>query len=153
MLFCYSFCFRECYDLPGFLDYWIIINLTRLYEYICSEKYVFVSTFLPFCPLSFWSQLVYGCGRVETRFYLFQTLNPDTTRERNTYTMMILKKQYRIAFVRRTFQWFTWISGLLDYYELDETMRPNHWDGGSMLSYQLQSILWSVNATAAVTGA
>ena len=35
------------------------------------EKPVFVSTFLPFCPVSFWSQLVYGCVRVETRFYLF----------------------------------------------------------------------------------
>ena len=31
-------------------------------------KYLF--SFLPFCPVSFWSQLVYGCGRVETRFYL-----------------------------------------------------------------------------------
>ena len=40
-------------------------------EYICSEKPVFVSTFLPFCPVSYWSQLVYGCVRVETRFYLF----------------------------------------------------------------------------------
>ena len=38
---------------------------------ICSEKRVFVSTFLPFCPVSFWSQLVYGCDEVETRFYLF----------------------------------------------------------------------------------
>ena len=36
----------------------------------CSEKRVFVSTFSPFCPVSFWSQLVYGRGRVETRFYL-----------------------------------------------------------------------------------
>ena len=35
------------------------------------KKPVFVSTFLPFCPVSFWSQLVYGCVRVETRFYLF----------------------------------------------------------------------------------
>ena len=41
------------------------------YQYICSEKPVFVSTFLPFCPVSYWSQLVYGCVRVETRFYLF----------------------------------------------------------------------------------
>ena len=40
---------------------------------VCSEKPVFVSTFLPFCPVSFWSQLVYGCGRVETRFYLSGT--------------------------------------------------------------------------------
>ena len=40
--------------------------------------------------------------------------------------------------------WFTWISGLLDYYKLDEIMIPN---------YQLQSTLSSVNATAAVTGA
>ena len=40
------------------------------YQYICSEKPVFVSTFLPFCPVSYWSQLVYGCVRVETRFYL-----------------------------------------------------------------------------------
>ena len=39
---------------------------------------------------------------------------------------------------------FTWISGLLDYYKLDEIMIPN---------YQLQSTLSSVNATAAVTGA
>ena len=43
------------------------------HQYICSEKPVFVSTFLPFCPVSFWSQLVYGCGRVETRFYLSGT--------------------------------------------------------------------------------
>ena len=40
-------------------------------ENICSEKRVFVSTFLPFCPVSFWSQLAYGCDEVETRFYLF----------------------------------------------------------------------------------
>jgi len=40
--------------------------------------------------------------------------------------------------------WFTCISGLLDYYKLDEIMRPY---------YQLQSTLSSVNATAAVTGA
>ena len=41
------------------------------HQYICSEKPVFVSTFLPFCPVSYWSQLVYGRWRVETRFYLF----------------------------------------------------------------------------------
>ena len=41
------------------------------YQYICSEKPVFVSTFLPFCPVSFWSQSVYSRWRVETRFYLF----------------------------------------------------------------------------------
>ena len=41
------------------------------YQYISSEKPVFVSTFLPFCPVAFWSQLVYGRVRVETRFYLF----------------------------------------------------------------------------------
>ena len=35
------------------------------------EKPVFVSTFLPFCPVSFWSQLVYSRWGVETRFYLF----------------------------------------------------------------------------------
>ena len=40
---------------------------------VCSENPVFVSTFLPFCPVLFWSQLVYGCGRVETRFYLSGT--------------------------------------------------------------------------------
>ena len=41
---------------------------------VCSEKPVFVSTFLPFCPVSYWSQLVYGCVRVETRFYLFRRM-------------------------------------------------------------------------------
>ena len=34
---------------------------------IVPEKPVFVS---PFRPVSYWSQLVYGRGRVETRFYL-----------------------------------------------------------------------------------
>ena len=44
------------------------------------------------------------------------------------------------------------LPGFLDYYDyyyLDETMRPNH----GQLSYQLQSIVSSANATAAVTGA
>ena len=53
----------------------LVVNYTNCiffaYQYICSEKRVFVSTFLPFCPVSYWSQLVYGCVRVETRFYLF----------------------------------------------------------------------------------
>ena len=40
------------------------------YEYICFEKPVFVSTFLPFCPVSFWSQLVYASDGVESHFYL-----------------------------------------------------------------------------------
>ena len=40
------------------------------HQYICSENPVFVFTFLPFCPVSCWSQLVYGRGRVETHFYL-----------------------------------------------------------------------------------
>jgi len=35
---------------------------------IVPEKPVFVSS--PFRPVSYWSQLVYGRGRVETRFYL-----------------------------------------------------------------------------------
>jgi hypothetical protein len=73
--------------------------------------------------------------------------NPVFSKVPHKNFKVLLKK----IFVREL--WFTWISGLLDYNELDETMRPNHWDGGSMLSYQLQSILWSVNATAAVTGA
>ena len=41
---------------------------------VCSEKPVFVSTFLPFCPVSFWSQLVYSRWGVETRFYFFRRM-------------------------------------------------------------------------------
>ena len=70
--------------------------------------------------------------------------NPVFSKVPHKNFKVLLKK----IFVREL--WFTWISGLLDYNELDETMRPNHWDGGPISSNQNPS---SVNATAAVTGA